>query len=202
MNCSGDNSQDNECRTGFKDCSDSIEPDEESKWKGVDDVPGLNLDTLQDEGYPTCVLLFYNCSLSLDSCRREFSQCAQKNAVTSINEKQNTPKPSVTRTTTAKIAGTKTPNQKTPKPVENNKVKDVHTPSLEAGSGKIPESKFHDMSNSLEFIVYNSVQCTWSFFKCKKSSSECKKEHNDCLNGDVCKFLQSLLPFINLFEHF
>merc|ERR1712003_308653 len=45
---------------------------------------------------------------------------------------------------------------------------DVYTPSLAQGTGKIPE-----------------IQCTWSFFMCKKSNAECKKEHTDCLNGDV-----------------
>ena len=35
-----------------------------------------------------------------------------------------------------------------------------------------------------------AVQCTWSFFMCKKSAAECKQEHTDCLNGDVCKYCQ------------
>ena len=191
MNCSGDNYQENECRNGFQDCSDSIEPDEDRKWKGVDDVPGLNLDTLQDEGFQTCVLLFYNCSLSLDSCRQEFSQCALKNSNSPIDEEQNTLKPSVIRITTAKSSVTKRPNQKTPNPVQKNKVKDVHTPSLEAGSGKIPESKFHDMSNSFHFI------CTIQFNAPGHSSCARKVPQN----ARRSILIVSMGMFVSLFQH-
>jgi len=45
---------------------------------------------------------------------------------------------------------------------------DRYTPNISSGSGKVPE-----------------IQCTWSFFMCKKDSATCKDEHDDCLNGNI-----------------
>jgi len=49
-----------------------------------------------------------------------------------------------------------------------NESGDRYTPNISSGSGKIPE-----------------IQCTWSFFQCKKNTETCTMEHDDCLNGNI-----------------
>ena len=58
--------------------------------------------------------------------------------------------------------------------------------ALKPGSGKIPESKDKLSKNHLNlnviiFLIL-SVQCTWSFFRCRKGRADCKKDHDDCVN--------------------
>ena len=48
MNCSGDDA-DTLCRSEFRECSDDLVTDADQQWKGVEDVPGLNLDSLDGE---------------------------------------------------------------------------------------------------------------------------------------------------------
>ena len=92
-------------------------------------------------GFSTCVLLFYNCSESLDSCRQQFRVCA----ATSSN---SAPDPEVS---TAVLSSTSTsPSTSIPAPSPGTRMSpgavdetgDAYTPSLAQGSGKIPESKF------------------------------------------------------------
>ena len=49
MNCSGDDADTSLCRSEFRDCSDDLVTDADQQWKGVEDVPGLNLDSLDGE---------------------------------------------------------------------------------------------------------------------------------------------------------
>ena len=88
-------------------------------------------------GFSTCVLLFYNCSESLVSCRQQFRVCA----ATSSN--------SAPAVSTAMPSSVSTPTY-IPAPSPGSRVSpgaadetgDAYTPSLAQGSGKIPESKF------------------------------------------------------------
>ena len=47
-----------------------------------------------------------------------------------------------------------------------------------------------------------SVQCTWSFFQCKKNAETCKMEHDDCLNGNICTLSNPKCNILNTFFHF
>ena len=44
-----------------------------------------------------------------------------------------------------------------------------------------------------------SVQCTWSFFQCKKNAETCKMEHDDCLNGNICTLSNPKCNILNTF---
>ena len=90
----------------------------------------------------------------------------------------------------------KAPDSKDKKPSSGaNESGDRYTPNISEGSGKIPESRNEE--NPIENFLFPrfSVQCTWSFFQCRKSSETCKKEHDDCLNGNLCRFNSIPLVF-------
>lgn len=193
MNCSGGVDESAECMDRFSDCSDSLQ--EQDDWKGLPlpEVPGLNLQSLGDTttAFSSCILLYYNCSESLTSCRLMFNNCQRESTIVRLqdvdvaefdkNIANSTPQdkiisaPAVTPEISVTVTVTTASQNDEPVSISSNTPKnkfletgDVKTPSLAQGSGKIPE-----------------IQCTWSFFMCKKSSAQCKKEHSDCLNGDV-----------------
>ena len=150
MNCSsGTLRGESECRERFSLCSQEIT--QEDQWKGLPSVPGLDLQSLQQSqpGYISCLLLLYNCSAPLTQCREEFSQCALRHPVQpagtdSGSDSAGTSQVNSQETSTNNERRNDVPAQAKPSLVKSSN--DVLTPSLAGGSGKIPESKFAQLS--------------------------------------------------------
>ena len=154
MNCSsGTLRGESECRENFSLCSQEIT--QEDQWKGLPSVPGLDLQSLQQSqpGYISCLLLLYNCSAPLTQCREEFSQCAllaalgaavQPAGTDSGSDSAGTSQVNSQETSTNNERRNDVPAQAKPSLVKSST--DVLTPSLAGGSGKIPESKFAQLS--------------------------------------------------------
>merc|ERR1719510_416914 len=169
MNCSSDPQRgQSECRQTFSQCADQIT--EEDQWKGLPSVPGLDLQSLpqSESGFISCILVLYNCSVSQTECKAEFSKCAAAVPLRETNTQTQTSQGNSLQTLTKTQRRNEGLDMSVAKPSEEKSSGDVYTPRLADGSGKIPE-----------------IQCTWSFFMCKKSADACKREHSDCLNGDV-----------------
>ena len=88
-------------------------------------------------GFSTCVLLFYNCSESLDSCRQQFRVCAATSSNSAPDPEVST---AVLSSTSTSPSTSSLDSRMSPGAVDETG--DAYTPSLAQGSGKIPESKF------------------------------------------------------------
>jgi len=179
MNCSTDDDRiEHECRDQFSSCSDNVDDKDEEGVKGLPDIPGVDLPSLIQSGneYASCILVFYNCSDTKLACKKKFNDCTNKLPVkVSAGKTPDSQGSSSTKDTedrykpNASIESGKQPKSKDRKGSSSTKESgDRYTPNISEGSGKIPE-----------------IQCTWSFFQCKKSAQICKKEHDDCLNGNL-----------------
>jgi len=179
MNCStGDDQVEGECRDQFSSCSDNVDEEDEEGAQGLPDVPGVDLPSLIESGneYASCILVFYNCSDTKLACKKKFNDCTNKLPVKVSAEKTPDSQGSSSRkdpadryTPNTSTGSGKQPKSKDRKGSGSTKESgDRYTPNISDGSGKIPE-----------------IQCTWSFFQCKKSAQICKKEHDDCLNGNL-----------------